>query len=516
VGGELLLRDRDRFDATRVPNGETGQGPFFSPDGTRLAFFTGLPGALRVASITGGAATTLVADSAFGSGGAWSSDGWVYFIGGTGQSLMRVREEGGKPQLVARPNPAQDELFFAGPQILPGDRALLLTVLRQKGAADIAVLDITSGRLTVLTRGWRAMYAPTGYLVVLLVDGTMQAVRFDPKRLRLRGRPTTIFDGVWVGYSWSVPIGLSNSGTLIYQTTPPEHQVVRVTRDGTAQPVDPGWRGRFEQLGLSPDGTRLAITVDLEGRSELWVKALGRGTLTRLAYEGTYDYRPSWTPDGRSILFVSDRPGHSALYQIPADGSAPASLLRDDPRGVDEASVSRDGRWLVYRAGSGGGRDIYAIRPGRDSVPRPLAATPFEEQSPALSPDGRWLAYTSDESRRLEVYVRPFPDAGAAKWQVSHAGGTEPVWSHNGRELFYRNGAGDFVAATVAPGPSFRVASERVLFSARDYVVDNRNRNYAVSPDDRSFLFVRPVAGARSQMIVVMNWFAELNAKVGN
>jgi len=145
----------------------------------------------------------------------------------------------------------------------------------------------------------------------------------------------------------------------------------------------------------------------------------------------------------------------------------------------------------------------------------PLAATEFEEYSPALSPDGRWLAYASDESRRSEVYVRPFPGAGTAKWQVSREGGTEPVWAHSGRELFYRNAAGDLVAADVAPGPSFRVASERVLFPAREYVSDARDRNYTVSPDDRSFLFVRPQAGASSQLVVVLNWFEELKAKVG-
>jgi serine/threonine-protein kinase len=515
VNGELLLRDRDRFQVTRVPDGETGNTPFFSPDGERLAFFTGLPGTLRVVSLTGGAATTLVADSAQGNGGAWSDDGWLYFVVGAAQALMRVRVEGGKPQLIATPDPARDELFFISPQILPGGRTVLLTVARRKGGADIAALDIASGARTVLTRGQRALYAPTGHLVVLQGDGSVQAVRFDPKRLTLGGRPTTMFDGVWAGPAWSLPVALSKTGTLLYQTALPEQQVVRVTRDGSARPVDPSWSGHFAQLDLSPDGTRLAITVDREGRSELWVKALGAGTLTRLAYEGTYNYRPSWTPDGRSILFVSDQSGLLALYRIPADGSGPPTLLRDDPRAVDEGSLSRDARWLIYRAGSGGGRDLYAIRPGLDSSPLPLATTSFEEYSPALSPDGRWLAYASDESRRSEVYVRPFPDAGTAKWQVSREGGSEPVWSHSGRELFYRSAAGDLVAAAVAPGPSFRVAPERVLFAAGGYAMDNRNHNYAVSPDDRSFLFVREKTGTRSQLVVVLNWFEELKAKVG-
>ena len=515
ANSELVLRDRDRFEITHVPDGETGSTPFFSPDGERLAFFTGLPGALRVISLTGGAAVTLVSDSAYGAGGAWSDDGWLYFVGGAAQALMRVRAEGGRPQLVARPDPRHGELFFNWPQVLPGGRTALLTVWRRKGAADIAALDIASGVVTVLTRGVRALYAPTGHLIVLQGDGSLLAVRFDPKRLTLGRRPTTILGGVWVGNTLALPIALSNTGTLLYQTVAPEQQVVRVTRDGTAQPVDPAWGGRFEELDLSPDGTRLAVTVAQEARTELWVKALSSGPVTRLAYEGTNDYRPSWAPDGRSILFVSDLSGHSALYNVPADGSGPPTLLRDDPRAVDEGGLSRDGRWLVYRAGSGGGRDIYAIRPGLDSLPRPLATTPFEEYSPALSPDGRWLAYASDESRQSEVYVRPFPNAGAAKWQVSREGGTEPVWAHNGRELFYRNAAGELVAAEIAPGPPFRVASERVLFSARGYIEDNRNHNYAVSPDDRSFLFVRPKAGASSRLIVVLNWFEELKAKVG-
>jgi eukaryotic-like serine/threonine-protein kinase len=513
--GALVLRDRDRLEATPVPDGETGQTPFFSPDGERMAFVTGLPGSLRVASLSGGAAVTLVADSAYGSGGAWSDDGWLYFIGGARQSLMRIRAEGGRPQLIARPNPGHDELFFNWPEILPGGKTALVTVWRRKGAADIAAVDLASGAVTVLTGGVRALYAPTGHLIVLQGDGSLTAVGFDPRRLTLRGRPTPMLDGVWVGGAITLPIALSRTGTLLYQTAPPQEQVVRVTRDGTAHPVDPAWNGQVQQLALSPDGHRLTVAEVREGRVEMWVKALDAGPLTRLAFEGTYDYRSSWAPDGRSILFVSDLAGHSALYRIPADGSAPLTPFRDDPRAVDEGSLSQDGRWLIFRIGSGGGRDIYAIRPGLDSTPIPLATTPFEEYSPALSPDGRWLAYASDESRQSEVYVRPFPNAGSAKWQVSREGGTEPMWSHSGRELFYRNAAGDFVAAAVAPGPSFQVTSEKALFAARDYITDNRNHNYAVSPDDRSFLFVRPQPGASSRLVVVLNWFQELNAKVG-
>jgi len=515
--GQLMLRDLDRLEATPAPGGEIGLAPFFSPDGQQLAFYTALPGALRVVPVTGGSPVTLVEDSAYGAGGAWSDDGWLYFVGGASQGLLRVRAEGGAPQLVARPDSLRDELFFNWPQVLPGGRTALLTIMRRTGAADIAAVDLGSGKLTVLTRGLRALCTRNGLLIVLTSEGSVQAVRFDSRRTRLEGRPVTVLEGATLGsaaFGFS-SFSLSNTGTLLYETAPPGHQVVRVSREGKEQVLDPSWVGLFAHVNASPDGRQLAVTVVREGRTELWVRDLATGTFTRLAYEGTYNYRPSWSPDGRSLLFVSDRSGRSAVYETPADRSGAATLIRADPRAVDEAERSQDGRWLIYRSGSGGGRDIYAVRPGTDSVPLPLVISPFEDYAPTLSPDGRWLAYGSDESGRPEVYVRPFPNAAAARWQVSRAGGREPVWAHSGQELFYRNGAGELVAAAVAAVPSFRVTSERVLFPTRDYVVDGLHASYAVNPDDRSFLFVRLPPGTKSQLVVVLNWLDELKAKVG-
>jgi len=517
ASSDLWLRERDRLDAAPVPGGENGNGPFFSPDGRMLGFGTGHPGDLRVTPVDGGTTTTLVRDSAHAVGGSWSDDGWIYFVGGASQALLRVRPGGGAPQLVARPDSARDELYYNKPWALPGGRAVLLTIQRRRGESDVAVVDVASGKVTILAPGVLAMYAPIGYLIVLRSDGSLQAARFDPRKLRLTGRLSTVLDDVWSASPWSgsaVP-GLSTTGTLIYQRFPSDRQVVRVGRDGTEQVVDPGWSGLFDLLSLSPDGSRLAVTVDREGRSEVWVRSLATGTFTRLAYQGILNYRASWTPDGRSLLFISARSGHSALYRQPADGSAAATLVRDDPRAVDEAELSADGRWLIYRTGSGGARDIYAVRTEGDSTPVTIAASAFEEYAPALSPDGRWVAYVSNESNPPQVYVRPFPNAAAARWQVSRAGGMEPVWSHSGRELFYRNAAGDLVAATIAPGPSFRIVSERALFSVRAYMVDPLDHAYAVSPDDRSFLFIRIPPSTSSPLVVVLNWFQELKAKAG-
>jgi Tol biopolymer transport system component len=155
-----------------------------------------------------------------------------------------------------------------------------------------------------------------------------------------------------------------------------------------------------------------------------------------------------------------------------------------------------------------------AIRPGVDSVPIPLVATKFTEFSPAISPDGRWLAYSSNESGRYETYVVPFPNTNAAKWIVSTLGGTEPRWSHRGNELFYRDGAGNMVAAAVTTNPVFSVTGSTILFSASRFGAFEASPQYDVSADDRRFLMLRPLEGSVSdRLIVVENWFEELKAK---
>ncbi|MDP3767454.1 MAG: hypothetical protein Q8S13_05525, partial [Dehalococcoidia bacterium] len=213
--------------------------------------------------------------------------------------------------------------------------------------------------------------------------------------------------------------------------------------------------------------------------------------------------------------FVSSRGQNRDVYAQRADGSGPAQLVLDDQQTINEVAWSRDGRWLVFRRGSMPGTDIMALRPGVDSAPTAIVATAFSERAPALSPDGRWLAYVSDESGRSEIYVRPFPDAARAKWQVSLAGGTEPLWARSGRELFYRNVSGELVAAEILAGPTFTVGRQRALFPASGYVADASHRLYDIAPDDRRFLMIRERSGGeRADLILVQNWFEELRAKV--
>ncbi len=514
--GEGWLRELNRLDATRIPEIDGGCCPFFSPDGRTVGAFTAFPGDLILAPLAGGLRSTIVRDSVWSDGGAWSGGGWIYFMMGTGHKLARVRPNGESLQVLARPDSSRGEGTFAFPDPLPGDRAALLTIWRRKGGSDIAAVDFATREIRTLVRGAYARYLASGHLLVVRANGTAIAAPFDPKRLIVTGPPTEVLARVALGDGLAGLLAASASGTLLYNTSSsPEGQVVRVARDGRSMPVDPAWKGRMFSLSLSPDGTRLAVSIMREsGGLEVWVKQLATGPLARLAFDGLVSYRPAWAPDGRAVTYISDITEGSGLLERPADGSGSATVLAQMPRGIDEGFRSRDGRWLILRVGVGGGRDIYGLRPGIDSAPVALIATEFQEHSPALSPDGHWLAYVSNESGRHEVYVRPFPNVGAAKWQVSTSGGSEPLWANGGRELFFKNRNAELMAVSVQTRPAFRILSSQPLFSVRGYYTERLHTSYAVSPDDRSFIFVRQLGPDEGRLVLVLNWFEELKSKV--
>jgi hypothetical protein len=245
-----------------------------------------------------------------------------------------------------------------------------------------------------------------------------------------------------------------------------------------------GWKGYFATLSLSPDGSRLAIAVNTGGRTEVWMKTLPDGPFARLVAGVNNTYRPSWSPDGNEVVFTSDLEGLYGAYRVPADGSRHPTRLVSTNLSVDEAIISRDGKWVVYRQGSGTARHLAAIQVGVDSVGHPLLpGSKAQEYSPTLSPDGHWLAYASDESGRDKVYIRPFPNVERAKYAVSRNGAPSRP-GRTAEELFFRTPAEELVAAAIAPGPVPTVTSLKVLFRTDAYQTEVRHRRYAVAPDD--------------------------------
>jgi serine/threonine-protein kinase len=532
-GSQLWLRSLDALEPTPVQGSEGASSPFFSPDGTRIGFITPNPFALRLVPRTGGNVVDLVTGDLSGGGACWGADGFIYFDGIT--NLSRIRPDGSSREIVSPLDTLQREIGVAWPEPLPNGRGVLFRVRRtgeDVGDYTVMVMDLRSRVRKTLVRGVFAQYTSTGHLLYVTGDGALMAAKFDLQRLEIVGAPILLFRGVGLGGFGAVDLSVSSTGSLLY-TTGHNSSITEPTwvgRDGRGTPVDPAWgAGLVNSVAISPDGTRLAtqlIPVSSGSATiteDIWVKRLDTGPLSRLTFEGRNNRAPTWSHDGRDILFVSDRKGVFSLYRQRADGSAPAQFVATTPQGVQSGFESRDGRWIVLRSvlGSGGGGhgDILGFRPGVDSAPVPLVATPFRERDPGLSPDGRWLAYSSDETGRFEVYVRPFPDVQSGKWQVSTAGGTGPRWSHRGGELFYRDAVDDMFAVQVTSKPSFGILGRQRLFSAASYFSTSENVLYDVSPDDKRFIMLHVGPGSTGggnaeSLILVQNFLAELKRSV--
>jgi serine/threonine-protein kinase len=514
----LWMKSPDQVSPTLIQGTEGASSPFFSPDGRQLGFVKDGK-IVRILPLEGGSPLTLT-DSANATAADWGSDGYVYFEVDSG--ISRIRATGGKSERVYV-FPVADKVVGAEwPVVLPDAKGLLFRRRRDgQGPADfeIMAMSLPKGEAHVLLRGVYARYASTGHLVVITADGKLLVVPFDAKKLALTGPPMALYEGL-ESNAFASAIALSETGTLIYPTASQAsaREVVWVTREGLPTPVDATWKmdGTVNGLALSPNGKSLAVEVMKDGKPDIWVKQLPNGPFSRITFGDTAHFRPSWMADGTRVMFLADRgDGGGAPFVKRADGVGAASRIAPSKFGFGQAFQSPDGKWIIGRrvAGEIGNGDILAERVG-DSSFTPLVSSPAAELTPTLSPDGKWLAYTSDESGTAEIYVRPFPDVAAARWQVSNAGGSAPLWSHSGKELFFRNTHGDMVAAQISTSPSFTVVAQKSLFALSPFNFGGPVQVYAVAPDDKRFLMLREtVAGEAGLLVVSEHWFEELRAR---
>jgi serine/threonine-protein kinase len=528
IGGrpaKLLIRLRSELHANAIPGTQNASTPFFSPDGKSVGILR--EKAIQIASLSGGPLVT-IPDSLTGVAGAsWGIDGFIYADGFRSAPLARVKaRQGAVPTWFTVLYTANGEIDHLWPEVLPNGKGVLFTVSFSgrnkppgKSSFAIAVADIPSGKHRIIVDGaLYPRYASPGRLLYITEKGTLMVVPFDQNSMNVKGEATAVVDSMRVGGFGSADLAVSADGTLVYSvgTLQYDQELVWRTRDGKSLPVDPTWHGMFDQPSISRDGKELAIGKSEDGRTaDIWIKQLERGSLTRLTNEGIYNQAPTWTPDGRSVTFVGRTPnGDIALWTKRADGSGQAVLQRHDKRMMFGPQWSRNAEWLIfwteYLDPSGG--DIVGFRPEIDTVLVPLLASKFQESLPALSPDGHWLAYNSNETGRFEVYVVPFPNTTSAKWAISSGGGINPMWSHRGNELFYRDASGDIFSVGIRTGSTFSFGTPKRLFSAP--FESFGYTGYAVAPDDQRFLMIRNLgADAPDKLIVVENWFEELKTR---
>jgi serine/threonine protein kinase/Tol biopolymer transport system component len=523
----LYVRSLERSDTVQLTAGSgattSPYHPFFSPDGAWVGFVT--PSELRKIPATGGTAQTLCKLER-SRGASWSEDGTIVLAPSPSSGLVRVSAAGGDPKPLTTLDRSKGEVTHRWPQVLPGGKAVLFTSHKKSrdfNEASIEVVMVATGeRKVVLSGGSYGRYVPSGHLVYIN-QTTLFAVPFDLTRLAVTSSPVPIVENV----ATSTPEGggqfsFSRTGRLAYVTAESivsEYPVVWVNRKGETTSLL-AERGSYGNPRLSPDGRRLALTVLRDGNWDVWVYDLERGVPTRLTFDDAAETEQVWSPDGRELIFSSDKTGVDNLYRKRADGSGETERLTESEGSQWACSWSRDGKIALTGTAKGAGFDVFVMSMSGEHKPETFLGTPFREGNPAFSPDGRWLAYDSNESGRLEVYVRPFP-AGGGRWQVSDGGGGFPRWSRDGRELFYRTDTGIMSAAVEAVGDTLRVGKPHSVLtgafrggSAGIGVGGLAFADYDVSSDGQRFVMFPAPAGAgqaeHQHVTLVTHWFEDL------
>jgi serine/threonine-protein kinase len=522
-GGSLSLRRLDSLEATSLTGLNDPIDPFFSPDGQWIGFFNTNNSVQKVA-ITGGLPTSLVnLGGAASRGAAWSDDNTIVYATTAASGLLTITAAGGSAGVLTTPDREKGEGDHVLPQVLPRGRGVLFTILPAAGGLDraqAAVLDLRSKTYKVVLRGGsHARYLPTGHLLYAAA-GTLRAVPFNLDTLEVAASPSIPVLSQAAGATGAANFDVSANGTLVYVTgqgEAPSFRLVWVDRQGNEEIIAAPPRA-YLYPRLSPDGTRVALDIR-DQDNDLWTWDLQRETLTRVTVDPGLERFPLWASDGQRLIFSSDRLGQSNLFIQAASEVGKSHRLVESTVTDVPLSVSKDGRRIVLRRNF----DLMLLtlndRGEQASPIQPLVQTPFQEVTGVLSPDEKWLAYGSDESGTFEIYVRPFPDVNAGRSQASRGGGAQPLWSRDGRELFFFAPTGELMGVQVGAGPAWTASAPRQILHA-GYSRGNfaAASTYDISPDGKRFLMIKRVEDKGESdpvtLVVVQNWFEDLKRLV--
>jgi eukaryotic-like serine/threonine-protein kinase len=507
----LWVRSFESQVAHEIAATDGASQPFWSPDSRSIGFHA--QGALKRVSLEGSVVQILCLVPTM-AGATWSQRGLIVFS--HLNVLFRIPDYGGTPTpLHTRPE-QHSEVLSIWPQFLPdGERYIFRRVRGPQAAQGVYAGSLDTETVTRVLETTSNVVVAGQYLLSVR-SGSLIAQPFDVKELRVSGEPVVLVDQVMEnrGELAGPSVSVSNTGVLAYRARySPPTTLTWFDRSGlrretlSAPPV-------CRNPEISPSGRQVAVEcVDVASSArDVWVLDAISGRPARLTTETSDDSDPIWSPDGRWIVFSSARDGGRNLYRRLSTGEGMDERLFLSPRTNYPSSWSADGKYILFTSrAEQTGWDIclYPLDGGKVV---PLITTPATEIEPQLSPDGRWLAYTSDESGRLDVYVRPFRAPGGA-WLISTGGGSDPRWRNDGLELYYLSPDRTLMAVNVAPGGHFEASGPKVLFQARTSgpLGLGVRFNYAVGQGGRRFLITADAPDAVPPPIeIVLNWTGDI------
>jgi eukaryotic-like serine/threonine-protein kinase len=505
----IWVRPLNSLTAQPLSGTDGATRPFWSPDSRFLGFVA--EGKLKKIDVSGGPPQK-VCDAPTGSDGSWSPEGVILFDGAGNDPIYRVSASGGSPSVAVKASTERKETQVGWPEFLPDGKHFLYMATGQKPENTeyrVATLDSKETK-TLAPAQTMITYAPPGYLLFVR-DRTLVAQSFNPGSIKTTNEPVPLAERVGTNSVGLALFSVSREGTLVYRTGEAGTRMVWMDRAGKEIEAvgDPG---ESHNPALSPKSDRLAydLSDSRGGRVDIWIRDLVRGVSSRFTFGAADEIAPVWSPDATRIVFSDNRSGTYDLYQKFADGQGEEKLLLHSDEDKYPSDWSRDGKYIAYvNQSKDTGFDIFILPTFGEAKPFPFVKTSFNEFWPVFSPDGRFLAYQSNESGRNEVYVQSFPGPGG-KWQVSTAGGVEPKWNADGKEIVYRAPDQNLMAVEVKAADSFQAGVPKPLFAARVAPGIARNR-YVAAPDDQRFLVVAPIKReSMTPTTVVLNWAAEL------